>query len=80
MNDSPPDIHALPSDLPVPEDDGAADHLQGATVPSIVLSATVGGAVDLAEAARGTLVVYVYPKTGVRANRSRGRSRGLSSA
>lgn len=34
-------------------------------MPSIVLSATVGGAVDLAEAARGTLVVYVYPKTGV---------------
>ncbi|HET7764972.1 MAG TPA: peroxiredoxin [Burkholderiales bacterium] len=34
-------------------------------MPSVVLPATVGEAVDLAEAGSGTLVVYVYPKTGV---------------
>src|SRR3712207_7288719 len=30
----------LPADLPVPEDDGAADHLPGAPVPSVPLVAT----------------------------------------
>jgi len=65
VNEPPPDLHALPADLPVPEDDGGAAHLPNAAVPSIVLSATVGEPVDLAHAARGALIVYVYPKTGV---------------
>lgn len=61
-----PDFRDLPDDLPVPEDDGAADHLPGATIPSIALAATDGERVDLAAAAgEGTLVVYVYPQTGV---------------
>ncbi|HKJ59741.1 MAG TPA: peroxiredoxin [Halobacteriales archaeon] len=53
----------LPDDLPEPEDDGAADHLPGATVPSISLPATDGEAIDLA-ALPGRVVVYAYPKTG----------------
>ena len=65
MSERPSDLHALPDDLPVPEHDGAADHLPDAVVPSLVLSATVGGSVDLSDVARGTLVVYAYPKTGV---------------
>jgi hypothetical protein len=36
------DIHTLPDDLPVPEDDGAADHLLDAVVPSVGLRATTG--------------------------------------
>lgn len=59
------DFHELPSDLPVPEDDGAADHLPNAVVPPVVLESTEGEPVDLAVAAEGLLVVYVYPKTGV---------------
>jgi peroxiredoxin len=59
------DFTSLPEDLPVPEDDGAADHLPGAEVPSVALPSTLGGEVDLAEAARERLVVYVYPRTGV---------------
>jgi peroxiredoxin len=59
------DFTALPDDLPVPEDDGAADHLVGAAVPDLALPATGGGAVDLAELAEGLLVAYVYPRTGV---------------
>jgi peroxiredoxin len=60
------DLHALPDDLPVPEDDGAADHLADAEVPSVVLSATSGQPVDLAAAAgEDVLIVYVYPQTGV---------------
>jgi len=57
------DPYVLPDDLPVPEDDGAADHLPGARIPSLVLESSQGP-VDLAElcAARG--VLYVYPRTG----------------
>jgi len=55
----------LPPDLPVPEDDGAADHLVGLEVPAVELPSTLGDGVDLAQAARDRLVAYVYPRTGV---------------
>jgi peroxiredoxin len=50
---------------PVPVDDGAANHLAGLAVPSVRLPATTGEEVDLAKLARGLLVAYVYPRTGV---------------
>jgi peroxiredoxin len=55
----------LPPDLPVPEDDGAADHLHGAELPALTLPTTSGEEINLAQAAAGTLVLYVYPRTGV---------------
>jgi peroxiredoxin len=60
------DFRALPPDLPVPLDDGAADHLSGMRLPDLALRSTLGGEVDLAEAAASarTLVLYVYPRTG----------------
>jgi peroxiredoxin len=58
------ELHSLPPDLPVPQDDGAADHLLGTDVPDVSLPATTGGTFDLAAAARGLLVAYVYPRTG----------------
>jgi len=63
---SSPDYHALPPDLPVPVDDGAADHLSGMRLPALALPSTFGGEQDLAEAAAraGTLVLYIYPRTG----------------
>jgi len=54
----------LPADLPVPEDDGAADHLTGLPMPSLALPATTGGTVDLTEVTSPRVVVYAYPKTG----------------
>lgn len=51
----------LPGDLPVPEDDGAADHLLGLGMPNVVLSGT-NGTVDLG-ALPGTAVLYCYPST-----------------
>ena len=51
-------------DRPVPVDDGAASHLHGARVPSGVLPSTLGGLLDISDAARDLLVVYVYPRTG----------------
>jgi peroxiredoxin len=62
------DYSQLPPDLPVPEDDGAADHLDGLEIPAgLSLPSTQGGEFDLAAAATnpGTLVVYLYPRTGV---------------
>jgi peroxiredoxin len=58
------DFTSLPPDLPVPEDDGAADHLPELTVPSLAMPSTAGGTTDLAELAVGRLVAYVYPRTG----------------
>ena len=53
----------LPDDLPVPEDDGAADHLRGTSIPSIALPATDGTSVRLDEL-DGRTVVFAYPRTG----------------
>jgi peroxiredoxin len=60
------DYHVLPPDLPEPQDDGAADHLPALALPALTLPSTRGGDVDLAAvaAAVGTLVLYVYPRTG----------------
>jgi peroxiredoxin len=55
--------YPLPDDLPEPTDDGEADHLPDATVPSIALSATDGESVDLSTR-DGRTVVYCYPMTG----------------
>ncbi len=57
------DPRILPADLPVPEDDGAADHLPGRDLPALSLPSTAGP-VDLRGAAAGTLVLYIYPRTG----------------
>jgi peroxiredoxin len=56
---------SLPPDLPVPEDDGGADHLPGAELPSLALPVAGGGQFDLRGSdAAGTLVAFVYPGTG----------------
>lgn len=57
------DWRELPANLPVPEDDGACDHLAGMLLPSVPLRATDGRMIDLAEP-RGWTVVYCYPRTG----------------
>ncbi len=58
------DFASLPPDLPVPHDDGAANHLPGTALPELELPSTAGGVADLSELARGRLVAYVYPRTG----------------
>jgi len=57
------DPYTLPPNLPVPQDDGAADHLPGLRIPALTLPSSLGP-VDLAEWARERLVLYVYPKAG----------------
>jgi peroxiredoxin len=58
------DPNVLPGDLPEPVDDGGADHLRGAPLPSLGLAATDGGRVDLSRL-KGQTILYAYPRTGV---------------
>jgi peroxiredoxin len=59
----PDDLLTLPDDLPVPEDDGASDHLAGMALPPVALPATDGGEVRL-DTLPGRTVVFAYPRTG----------------
>lgn len=58
-------LYELPKDLPVPIDDGGANHLLGMNVPSVPLSSTANHSVDLAaNSEKRRVVVYCYPRTG----------------
>lgn len=53
-----------PDDLPIPQDDGGAQHLRGLTLPSVALLGTHGESVDVSRL-NGWVVIYCYPMTGV---------------
>jgi peroxiredoxin len=53
------DVYSLPEDLPVPEDDAAADHLAGLELPDLQLDSSLGRV-----SVRDFDVLYVYPRTG----------------
>jgi peroxiredoxin len=53
------DVYSLPPNLPVPEDDGAADHLVGMELPDLELASSAGP-VNVRELD----VIYVYPRSG----------------
>ena len=66
-------FESLPENLPVPENDGAADHLLSMKLPDISLQSTSGEPVSLGSiyntadnntAVNGTTVIYIYPMTG----------------
>ena len=57
------DYTSLPADLPVPSDDGAADHLPGMAVPDLALQGTTDPAC-LGTLGPGRTVIYIYPMTG----------------
>lgn len=58
------DLFALPPDLPVPQDDGACRHLPGREMPPVVLEATSGRRVHVAEASQARTVFFFYPRNG----------------
>lgn len=66
MAQEPYDPLAVPAELPIPEDDGAAAHLEGARMPRLDLPATDGSlvAVDRPPLGFDRLVLYAYPRTG----------------
>jgi peroxiredoxin len=53
------DVYTLPLDLPVPEDDGAADHLIGLELPNLGLESSHGDV-----CVRDFDVLYLYPRSG----------------
>jgi peroxiredoxin len=55
----------LPPDLPVPIDDGAAEHLLGLKLPHISLRSTAEKNIDLSQLSAVRTVIYCYPMTGV---------------
>jgi peroxiredoxin len=58
------DYTALPANLPVPEDDGAANHLPGTRMPNLELTTSCGDPVNLGDLGASRTVVYLYPLTG----------------
>jgi len=57
------DVYSLPPNLPVPEDDGATDHLLGQMLPQLTLDSSQGP-VSLRALSQERLVLYIYPRTG----------------
>jgi peroxiredoxin len=56
-------LEKTPENLPIPEDDGACDHLTGMKFPDIELSCTDGKNVNISKQS-GKIVIYIYPMTG----------------
>jgi peroxiredoxin len=56
-------LYQLPDGLPVPEDDGATDHLLGQMLPQLTLESSQGS-VSVRALSMNRLVLYVYPRTG----------------
>jgi peroxiredoxin len=63
MGPMPDDLQTLPPGLPVPPDDGAADHLPGAAIPDLALPSTAGERLSLARAPR-PVVAFAFPWAG----------------
>jgi peroxiredoxin len=56
-------VYELPTNLPVPVDDGGCDHVEGLAVPALTLESSIGP-VDLAVFGAERGVLYLYPRTG----------------
>lgn len=57
------DLNQLPTDLPVPLDDHACDHLVGLKLPSIDLRTTLDRNLNLDQLKNPT-IIFFYPRTG----------------
>ena len=53
----------LPAGLPVPQDDGACNHLYRTRIPELLLPSTAGYPINLAQI-HGRTVLFCYPRTG----------------
>lgn len=56
-------LNQLPTDLPIPQDDGSTNHLKGMKLPNILLNATNGKTFNFGDI-KSRLVIYCYPMTG----------------
>ncbi len=53
----------IPDNIPIPKDDGAADHLLHSRLPELTLRATNNELINIGKLA-GIVVIYIYPMTG----------------
>ena len=58
------DLTKLPDDLPIPEEDGACNHLTNFTIPPISLPNQDGNLLRLNRLDTFRIVLYCYPMTG----------------
>jgi peroxiredoxin len=60
----PPDvIFSIPTDLPIPLDDGACEHLENMRIPSVSLWSTDDHEINLSSLS-GWNIIFCYPMTG----------------
>jgi peroxiredoxin len=52
------------SQAPPPPDDGAYDHVLGASLPSLLLPSTTGSTLDVCDPSAAFTVLFLYPMTG----------------
>ena len=57
-------FYSLPENLPVPEDDGACNHLEGLPLPHLELRTTLNRIVDFRKLTEEPTVFFFYPRTG----------------
>ena len=55
----------LPKNLPIPEDDGACNHLLGEKISAIILPDTKGNFQDISKISPGYLILYFFPMMGI---------------
>ncbi|CAD0081750.1 unnamed protein product [Aureobasidium vineae] len=53
----------FPSDIPIPTDDGACDHLPGMTIPPLSLPATNDTSIKISSL-QSLVIIFCYPRTG----------------
>ena len=58
------DLNTLPPDLPVPQDDGACDHLTQVSIPNLKLRSTTDRVVNLSSQSKSPTILFFYPRTG----------------
>ena len=58
------ELFPLPEGLPVPQDDGACNHLPGMRMPELLLPSTSGRGVPLRAASHHRAVFFFYPRSG----------------
>ncbi|VAW52529.1 Alkyl hydroperoxide reductase subunit C-like protein [hydrothermal vent metagenome] len=57
------DLYQLPEGLPVPVDDGACNHLEGAPFPSMLITVTPHATYDFSKE-KGINIIFFYPMIG----------------
>jgi peroxiredoxin len=58
------DLNKIPDGLPIPQDDGACNHLKDTLLPDINLKTTLDRMINLNEITQKPTIIFFYPRTG----------------